>query len=540
MSGNFDSEQWQNFNDRLSHWISKQGFWFQLRHSLPRAGQTGVFMVHFVNLILRLGLFLLITGIIYTYVVKLTGEEKFKENLTKEFHEKFSAKEVEIGSVNRGRGKFIIARLGMIDDQNSFFRALELSNLACNRDFFVDFGKTWKPGIVEISKVNILLRAGADTDESAGKIGDVLFQDLGNLKPDAIHVLNMSLKWGYTERSSGSIDGSKMKAVPVSDGWRLSFRGGSFSQNWLKKLQIEELDVLITRKGIQFEKAVFSKNGGTLVLNQLEIEAGHRPLVSGQMKMKGLDISSMVPLVARAYVEGKISGDFDVSGSTNSSDGIGIDGVVKLEEGDVITLRDKVPLLRALSVVDSSSAYHRVDFRTGSFQLEMLGKGLEISDAKLFADNTMSLSGEMLVRKPKSDEELALDDGSEFFGNIIIDDQLSGDLDLSLPEAEEIINRNNKKMQTNEDYSLFEKLSTIRESRLVRQFESERLSRSYRYEGNFNLTLMSTVFDRAPELKKTFPAISETGRIPITVPIKGLLYEVTDDIANTLYEKGWR
>lgn len=540
MSGNFDSEQWQNFNDRLSHWISKQGFWFQLRHSLPRAGQTGVFMVHFVNLILRLGLFLLITGIIYTYVVKLTGEEKFKENLTKEFHEKFSAKEVEIGSVNRGRGKFIIARLGMIDDQNSFFRALELSNLVCNRDFFVDFGKTWKPGIVEISKVNILLRAGADTDESAGKIGDVLFQDLGNLKPDAIHVLNMSLKWGYTERSSGSIDGSKMKAVPVSDGWRLSFRGGSFSQNWLKKLQIEELDVLITRKGIQFEKAVFSKNGGTLVLNQLEIEAGHRPLVSGQMKMKGLDISSMVPLVARAYVEGKISGDFDVSGSTNSSDGIGIDGVVKLEEGDVITLRDKVPLLRALSVVDSSSAYHRVDFRTGSFQLEMLGKGLEISDAKLFADNTMSLSGEMLVRKPKSDEELALDDGSEFFGNIIIDDQLSGDLDLSLPEAEEIINRNNKKMQTNEDYSLFEKLSTIRESRLVRQFESERLSRSYRYEGNFNLTLMSTVFDRAPELKKTFPAISETGRIPITVPIKGLLYEVTDDIANTLYEKGWR
>ena len=540
MSGNFDSEQWQNFNDRLSHWISKQGFWFQLRHSLPRAGQTGVFMVHFVNLILRLGLFLLITGIFYTYVVKLTGEEKFKENLTKEFHEKFSAKEIEIGSVNRGRGKFIIARLGMIDDQNSFFRALELSNLVCNRDFFVDFGKTWKPGIVEISKVNILLRAGADTDESAGKIGDVLFQDLGNLKPDAIHVLNMSLKWGYTERSSGSIDGSKMKAVPVSDGWRLSFRGGSFSQNWLKKLQIEELDVLITRKGIQFEKAVFSKNGGTLVLNQLEIEAGHRPLVSGQMKMKGLDISSMVPLVARAYVEGKISGDFDVSGSTNSSDGIGIDGVVKLEEGDVITLRDKVPLLRALSVVDSSSAYHRVDFRTGSFQLEMLGKGLEISDAKLFADNTMSLSGEMLVRKPKSDEELALDDGSEFFGNIIIDDQLSGDLDLSLPEAEEIINRNNKKMQTNEDYSLFEKLSTIRESRLVRQFESERLSRSYRYEGNFNLTLMSTVFDRAPELKKTFPAISETGRIPITVPIKGLLYEVTDDIANTLYEKGWR
>jgi hypothetical protein len=80
MSGNFDSEQWQNFNDRLSYWISKQGFWFQLRHSLPRTGQKGAFMAHFVNLVLRFGLFLLIAGIIYTYVVKLTGEEKFKEN----------------------------------------------------------------------------------------------------------------------------------------------------------------------------------------------------------------------------------------------------------------------------------------------------------------------------------------------------------------------------------------------------------------------------------------------------------------------------
>ena len=540
MSGNFDSEQWQNFNDRLSYWISKQGFWFQLRHSLPRTGQKGVFMVHFVNLALRFGLFLLITGIIYTYVVKFTGEEKFKENLTKEFHKKFSVNEVEIGSVNRGRGKFNIARMGMIDEHNSFFRALELSNLVCDRDFFVDYGKTWKPGVVEITKVNLLLRAGADTDESAGKIGDVLFQDLGNFKPDAIHVLNMSLKWGYTELSSGSIEDSKMKAVPVSDGWRLSFRGGFFSQNWLKKLQIEELDVLITRKGIQFEKAVFSKNGGTLVLNQLEIEAGQRPLVSGQMKMKGLDISSMLPMVARAYVEGKISGDFNVSGSTNSTDGIGISGVVKLEEGDVITLRDKIPLLRALTVLDSDYAYHRVDFRLGSFQLEMLGKGLVISDAKLFADETMSLSGEMLVRKPNSDEELALDDGSEFFGKVIIDDQLSGDLNLSLPEAEEIINRNNKKMQTNEDYSLFEKLSVLRESRLIRQFELERLSRSYRYEGKFNLTLKNTVFDRAPELKQMFPATSETGRIPITVPIKGLLYEVTEDLANTLYEKGWR
>jgi len=50
--------------------------------------------------------------------------------------------------MSRARGKFTIGRLALIDEENSFFRGLELSNLICQRDFFVDFGKTWRPGIV--------------------------------------------------------------------------------------------------------------------------------------------------------------------------------------------------------------------------------------------------------------------------------------------------------------------------------------------------------------------------------------------------------
>jgi hypothetical protein len=353
-------------------------------------------------------------------------------------------------------------------------------------------------------------------------------------------VLNMSMRWGYTERSRGSISGSKMKAIPYQDGWKLSFREGTLSQNWLKNLQIEKLDVVISKKGIRFEEASFSKDGGTLVLENFELTAGQRPRVSGNMTLKNMNISSMLPVVARPYVEGKISGDFTVDGSTNTSEGVRFNGEVKLAEGDVITLRDRIPLLRALAAVDANHQYRRLDFKVGSFNLESQEKGMMISKVNLFADDTLSLSGEMFVRKPKSDEELVLDDGSEFFGEIIKSDDQADDVDISLRGAGKAANSSGTGFQKDEDKSLFGKLAILGENRRMREYESEKLSRSYRYEGEFQITLMKTAFDRAPELKAVYPAATDTGRIPMAVPIQGVLYEVTADLANQLYEKGRR
>ncbi|MFN4943381.1 MAG: hypothetical protein ACK5G9_06265 [Akkermansiaceae bacterium] len=540
MSGNIDSEQWQNFNQRLTYWIFKQGFWFQLKYSLFLGGKKPGLMLHFVHLTLRLVIFLIFGGLVWVGVVKFTGEEKFTKLFSDQVEKKFAADEIEIQGVSRERGKFTIFRLAMIADKSSFFTGLELSNLVCQRDFFVDFGRTWKPGLVEISKANLSLRAGADSEESAQAIAGVLFQEMGNLRPDAIHVANMSMRWGFTERSRGSITASKMKAIPQGDGWKLSFRGGTFSQNWLRELQIERLDVLVSKQGIKFEEAVFSKDGGLLVLEEFDIVAGYTPKVSGKMKMKSMSISSMLPVVARAYVDGKISGNFEVAGSTNTTEGITFDGEVILENGDVITLRDRISLLRALTVVDANNNYRRMDFKTGSFKLKFQEKGLMISDVKMFADDKMSLIGDMFVRKPKADEELVLDDGSDFFGETVKEDDLAKDINISLLEAGKDSNDRESGFETDDDKSLFGKLAIMSINRRILEYEAEKLSQSYRYEGEFKITLMQTAFDRAPELKAVFPGTADGGRIPISVPIQGVLYELTEGIAKQLYEKGRR
>jgi hypothetical protein len=170
----------------------------------------------------------------------------------------------------------------------------------------------------------------------------------------------------------------------------------------------------------------------------------------------------------------------------------------------------------------------------------MQEKGLVVSNVKLFADDTLSLKGGMFVRKPKSDEELVLDDGSDFFGEIIKSDEEIENVDISLREAGEASNNSGSRFLRDADRSLFDKLAVLRENRRIREYESEKLSRSYRYEGEFQITLMKTAFDRAPELKEAYPASSGDGRIAMTVPIKGVLYELTSELANEIYEKGRR
>jgi hypothetical protein len=181
-----------------------------------------------------------------------------------------------------------------------------------------------------------------------------------------------------------------------------------------------------------------------------------------------------------------------------------------------------------------------MDFKTGSFKLKFQEQGLMISNVKLFADDKMSLIGEIFVRKPKSDEELVLDDGSEFFGETVKEDDLAKDISISLLESGNDSNDRELGFETDDDKSLFGKLAMLGKNRRILEYQAEKLTHSYRYEGEFKITLLQTAFDRAPDLKAVFPGNADGGRIPISVPIQGVLYELTEGIAKQLYEKGRR
>jgi hypothetical protein len=270
--------------------------------------------------------------------------------------------------------------------------------------------------------------------------------------------------------------------------------------------------------------------------------------VDGIAKIRNIALENITPPSTRNYLEGSISGDFRVFGSTNSTDGIGFVGQVVLDGSDVISLRERIHLLKALSVVDYSRNYHRVDFREGSLQLRTIGGGLELSEVKLKSDDLFTLEGSMRVRLPTQkeiDDAIARGegDGGSVLADVADEAFLSKGLaqrneeDITLRRAAQALDRTGRGVRE-ESGSLFDRLSSNAELRKLQQQASERMSRILRYEGSFRITIPSDAFERASRLQLEYPLDASIGRIPIIVPVQGYLYDVTLKQAEDIYE--WR
>jgi hypothetical protein len=370
------------------------------------------------------------------------------------------------------------------------------------------------------------------------------------VEANSFEVEDLSVRWGYSERTQGSIESSTLKMQRTDTGWRLNFKGGTFQQNWLRKLEIVNLVVLAESGGLVFERAEFKKQKGTVEFPGLRLTGGERPEVSGIVKIRHLDIEDIIPPALRSFVEGTISGDFKVFGSTNSLDGLGFEGQVVMDGQNVVSLRERFHLLKALSVVDYSRNYHRVDFREGSFQIRTHQGGMQLSRIDLKAEDLFTMEGEINVRVPTQEEiDAAVAKGtglesSPLFGG---EEELSGarelpggDPDFTLRRAAQEAKRIEGGTQSLESLTLFDRLGMNVEMRRLQSQASERMSRMLRYEGTVRITLPGDAFERAPRLQELYPVDSVSGRIPIRVPIDGHLYELTLRQAEDIYQQGRR
>lgn len=545
MSGQPDSEQLQNFNERLSQWVASQGFWFQLRYSLSGGGAKGAVTFHALKLAARLGIFLLIVAVGgWVLMINRTGSGGYREDLTESLKQSLAAEAIELRGFSIRQGEFNIGQMALIGGEETFFSGMELRNIKARKELLDDFRSEWDPGLVEISRADVDLRAGADSKESANAIGDVLLQKSDDVKLDAIRVVDTTLRWGYSSRTRGAINGSRMRAQRVPEGWRVRFTGGTFSQNWLKRLEIVELVIGFRREGIVFEKAIFKKGRGQVIFEDLRIESGERPEVSGTMKLRDMDLSLLVPAAVRNFVEGNISGDFRVFGSINSSDGVGFEGKVELGDDELVVIQDRLHLLRALSVVDAFNNYRRLNLREGSFHMRSHGGTLELSDVDLRADEHVTLKGEMKVRPPTSEEAQKLSEFGKAGGaaaGILSSEEIEAEGEISLSRAAQGAGSGTDFEGTGvESNSLFDQLGVNMETRRLDEQTHERLVRALRYEGRFTVTLPKEAFTRAPQLAELYPGEEGTGRVSMEVPLQGVLYELTQEQAEEIYEKGAR
>jgi hypothetical protein len=495
--------------------------------------------------------FLLVVAVgVWIYLVKRTDSARFTETFRKELHDGFSASELEIRGFNRLQGQLEINRLASQGGEETFYTALEARNIRCKMSLVDGLMGIWKPGIISVSRLDMDLRAGADDVDSARKLSQALFRKPEKIEISALEVGDATFRWGYSERTQGSIESSTLKMQRTPTGWRLAFKGGTFSQNWLSKLEIVNLVAVCEPAGVLFEKAEFKLGDGSVDMSGLRLEGGERPQVKGMAKVRNMDLEQVLPPALRTFVEGSISGDFNVFGSTNTSDGVGFDGQVVLDGKDTISLRERFHILKALSVVDYSRNYHRIDFREGSFQVKTIKGGLEISGLKLKAEDLFTMDGSMKVRLPTDQEvQEAVAKGTGLNSSPIFaaEDEVAEMKNLPKTESEWTIKRINQAArriqdgtQSADSLTLFDRLGLGIEMRRMQLQASDRMSRMLRYEGMFRVTLPKDAFERAPQLQTMYPPDPNNGRIPLNVPIEGHLYELTLKQAEEIYQLGQR
>ena len=546
---NIQSEpnQLENVNQRLARWVCGQGFWFQLRFSLSGSGDKGIFTYNILRLILRLFLFLLVLtvgGLVF--LIKQTESVSFQQKIEDAFLKRLGGEELQMQGLVSNRGQFAIGRLAITGTEGTIFSDLEMRNLKCKRGIFTSLSEVWDPGVITISRVDLSLRAGSDSPETAKEMADVYFQEMDGLKLQSIVVKDMSIRWGYSERTRGSIINSSMTVDRLPDGWKLRFSGGTFSQNWLKRLEIQDLVVQVDKNGFNFEKAVFKKNEGSVTFHDMEVKAGDRPEISGKIKMRQVNLSGLLPIAIRNFVEGKVSSDFNVFGSTNSSEGVGFEGDLILEGEDFITIRDRIHILRAISVVDAFNNYRRIEFRKGGFRMKTHAGRMEISRLDLKAGELFRMKGGLVVRpSTQKERESSSDSLASIYDElgVLSDEELEGidRLEITLEGAAkqgDLAQREGLNNQSDE--TLFEKLGINSDKRRLQEVSVERDSRDLRYQGDFEVSLPKECFDKAQKLKEIYPLRDDSGRILMRVPLQGLIYDLTLEQSEGIYLNGGR
>ena len=524
-----------------------------MRYSLAGVGSKSAVMFHLLRLASRLLIFLLVLLIgLVVYLARLSGTAGFHTKLQEAIGSKLGASEVEMSGFRRVQGQLLMSRLVSQGGNATFYATMEARNLRCQMGLLSGLLGEWHPGALLINQLDIELHAGADDDKSAEAIAEAVFRDFGEFKLESVEVKDATLRWGYSERTHGKIAGSHLKLQRLAEGWRIHLTGGTFTQAWWRRLEIVEIMATCTRNGVVFEKAEFRKGAGSVSMAGLKVAAGPRPEVSGSVKVRRVALEELVPPAARNFIEGAVSGDLRVFGSTNTTEGIGFEGKFVLDGENVIKLRDRLYLLRALTEFDVFNNYKSVPFSEGSLRIKTQGGTMEVSEVALKAGDLMTLAGQMRVRRPTPEETAAelrrnragsaSPTASQAKEEPSAATSLEDETDFTLQR----IARAARKDKTTGGApggtatSLLDRIDQSFETSVLAERAAERESHSLVYEGQFRITLPPDTFDNVPALRELMPVDPQSGRIPLEVPVKGDIYSLTFAQAEELYLRGQR
>lgn len=487
---------------------------------------------------------LVFRGVIFLAVLSLvaavgisywTKSQGYEKRLESRILENLSTKEGWVAGYQRDSGKFSIERLGGVGSDSVFYTDFVAQYVTGSQGFLEGVAGTWDVRGLKVGELQMNLRAGTGEAVSGEEFSAFLFRENSGVNVTSLEVESTTLTWGYTDATRGKIEGSFLKATPRADGWFLRFEGGTFSQSWLKELKISKLNVFLGPAGVVVEAGELElPGGGSVVLSDAGVRGIMEPVVTGKLTIKNGAAGDLVPPVFDPFLGGRISGELEMSGSTNSREGIVFSGKMEMGEGDGLVLRDRLPLLRALRVVDAFNNYRRVTFGEGGFTVKTGGGTMELSEIELRAGNLMNIRGGVVAKPPSEEERKLLNENIE--RAFIEEEVLAANrrLDGGLKKEPQV------KKTFDAPPTLASRLEEKMEERKVLERAAAGAVDALKYEGELEVSLRGDAFDQAVKLRDEHPVDAGTGRIFLKVPLNGGLESLTLSLAEELEAKGRR
>jgi hypothetical protein len=549
--GNFiDQQRLDEYQKRVADWIAKQGIFFQLRYAGTMGGgsvikQLGVLFLRVLVVLL------LCLGVAFFALNHYFGGDDYRGEVTAALGEVLGASSIEAKKFERARGVSTFQDLVIEGGEESFFYQAEINRLAAASSFLTGITSKWAPEQVRMKSAYFELKAGGDQEEMENSFASIIASmSEGNL--ESIEIDELSCEWGYSKITYGKLEKAKFRASRDQGVWEISLEGGRFSQNWLKNLDIKEAKLLCDSDGIRVEKLLLSKNGGEMELAGSIMGPAARPKFDLKGSFQSLPILSLVKLPGidvREFMSGSISGDLKISGSTDYR--IVMEADVELRGNDVVTLREKWDLLRAISVLDVDRTYRRVDFEEGMFSFKTGGGEMEVNGIDLKSGSLAALKGEFKTHLPSQKEaaealEIVLTEGigSGSFKSDSTDTSAAKDLEderMSLKTAAGLLQEEENYL--NLDNSGLAGLSEAQRGAMTPQQIDDMRMRDemnvYRVRGDLSLGVAAIAFAEYDNLIKMFPVDAQGWR---WVPFKNknTFSRVSENAAKEVLEEARR
>lgn len=533
------------FNKRIEEWITKQGLLFQFAHNTG----NGSIYPKIYGLFVRL----LILGVIgmvafWFYLISRPNSIAYKEDIQRQLEMGLNASEVKISNISRDKGglltsKMLVAAITLGETKSSFFEdwylkeeevsvvgrrsVVEKKNLATIEGIQLsplgigdNFLSGWSGKELEIMKIELKLKVGAETDELALASYLSLFKEYETLKVGSIQVYDANLMWGYSDATDGSIKGAQLKVLRGNDSWEISVKGGRFSHGWLKDAEILDMKVICHRSGeVVIESAKFKIGDGELTLNAA-IQIQSQPELSGTYAFENVEVLDLISEKYEEWVGGKIHGTGELSGKLNSKEGIKTITTVVLNgssEGEikdfskfdseeekmdsVIILRgDNFQLLKVIQISDLRNSYSRLRAYRGTLVIENQGMNSQIT-----VNDVRFGSNELILMRGKFDYAPSLEEQQ----NEKID---TSSLELSDVEAEPI-------------------------EELAKDDEDVSMKVAPRvFSGDLEMGIIPDVFESNAKVFEHYPVDSETIRVWFNIKMEGQFEQLTYELGELLFE----